>query len=108
MDLRKHHLSPAQIDKGMACLNYQPFVLSDDVCTGVAYSWIATSDGGRSENVTNFMLDRHTCDAGLWERFWGANRRLASMYDDFVDAIVEHVPKGTLLDLACNNGYFPV
>ena len=92
MDLRKFHLSPAQIQQGMVCLNYQPFVLSDDVCTGVAYSWIATSDGGRSDREASFVLDRRTCDTGLWERFGDANRRLASMYDDFVDAIVQNVP----------------
>jgi len=92
----------------MICLNYQPFVLSDDVCTGVAHSWVSTSDGGRSQNVPDFVLDRRRCDGALWERFWDANRRLAAMYDDFVDAIVQHVPGGTMLDVACNNGYFIV
>lgn len=108
MDLRKFRLSTDQIEQGKACLNYQPFVLDDDICTGVAYSWISTSDGGRSQNVPDFVLDRRTCDGRLWEHFWDANRRLAAMYDDFVDAIVQHVPGGTLLDVACNNGYFLV
>lgn len=108
MDLRKHGLSPAQVAQGAGCLNYQPFVLSDDVCTGVAYSWIATNDGGRSQNAPNFVLDRRNCDGRLWEQFWDANRRLAAMYDDFVEAITQHVPGGTMLDVACNNGYFLV
>jgi SAM-dependent methyltransferase len=106
MDLRKYRLSPAQVQEGISCLNYQPFVLSDDVCTGVAHSWLSTDDGGRSQNVPDFVLDRRGCDGRLWERFWDSNRRLASMYDDFVDAIVQHVPQGTMLDVACNNGYF--
>jgi SAM-dependent methyltransferase len=108
MDLRKFRLSQAQVEQGTACLNYQPFILDDDICTGVAYSWIGTSDGGRSQNARDFVLDRRKCDGRLWERFWDANRRLASMYDDFLDAIVKHVPQGTLLDVACNNGYFLV
>ena len=106
LDLRKYRLSPAQIEEGVARLSYQPFVLSDDICTGAAHSWVSTDDGGRSQNAPNFVLDRKTCDGRLWERFWDANRRLASMYDDFVDAIVQHVPGGTMLDVACNNGYF--
>lgn len=108
MDLRKYRLTPSQIQEGVARLNYQPFVLDDDICTGVAYSWISTIDGGRSQNVTDFVLDRRKCDGRVWEHFWDANRRLAAMYDDFIDAIVTHVPRGTLLDVACNNGYFLV
>lgn len=106
MDLRKYRLSETRVREGAGCLNYQPFVLSDDVYTGVAYSWISTDDGGRSQNMPDFVLDRRACDGRLWERFCDANRRLAAMYDDFVDAIVQHVPKGTMLDVACNNGYF--
>ena len=79
MDLRKFGLSAAQVRQGAACLNYQPFVLSDDVCTGVAYSWVSTLDGGRSQNVPDFVLERPRCEGALWERFWDANRRLAAM-----------------------------
>jgi len=106
MDLGEFSLSPDQLQQGVASLSYQPFVLSDDLCTGVAYSWVATIEGGRSQSARDFVLDRRTCDKDLWDRFYDANRRLAAMYDDFVAAVARHVPGGTLLDVACNNGYF--
>ncbi|MBM3533493.1 MAG: methyltransferase domain-containing protein [Alphaproteobacteria bacterium] len=33
---------------------------------------------------------------------------LAATYDNFIEVVTVQVPGGTLLDVACNNGYFPV
>ena len=32
------------VEEGISVLNYQPFVLTDDIQTGVGYSWIAPGD----------------------------------------------------------------
>lgn len=108
MDLRKYNLSAKQIDEAVSILNYQPFIISDDICTGVAYSWLYTAEGGRNSNVPDFVLDRRKVDAKTYAKFCNANAQLRAMYDDFIDVIVKHFKSGTLLDVACNNGYFIV
>jgi 2-polyprenyl-3-methyl-5-hydroxy-6-metoxy-1,4-benzoquinol methylase len=43
-----------------------------------------------------------------WRRISDANGRLRAIYDDFVQEIARRYPGGSPLDVACNNGYFPV
>jgi SAM-dependent methyltransferase len=106
MDLREFSLDDKQIRQGQECLNYQPFVLSDSVCTGVAHSWLYSAEAGRTSFAPDFVVEKSTVEPQDWEKFYDANRQLANMYDDFVTAIAEHFPSGSLLDVACNNGYF--
>jgi|GEM_PF-2450031 len=40
MDLRKFNLIPKQIERAKTIFNYQPFIITDDIHTGVAYSWL--------------------------------------------------------------------
>jgi hypothetical protein len=43
-----------------------------------------------------------------WRRISDANGRRRARYDDFVQEIARRCPGGSLLDVACNNGNFPV
>lgn len=104
MDLRDFNLTSRQVDAGVAVLNYQPFIISDDLQTGVAYSWLYGEEGGRSSGTASFVLDRKTVETATWERFSEANQRLRRMYDDWTAEIAITYAGGTLLDPACNNG----
>jgi hypothetical protein len=108
MDLRKYGINESQQQRAIGCLNYQPFIISDDVQTGVAYSWLHSEEGGRLSNASDFVLDRRDVAEDRWQKFADANSRLRCMYDDWVDEIAKTYPGGTLVDPACNNGYFPV
>jgi hypothetical protein len=104
MDLRGK-MSSAQIDRTHNVWNwYQPFIFTDDIQTGAAYSWVYRV------NVTRprLVFERRDFDAKEWDRISDANARLRRMYDDFVSEIARHYPGGSLLDFACANGYFPV
>jgi hypothetical protein len=87
-----------------ACFAYQPFLISDEMQTGVAYSWLYAAD----PRVSPPLLFRKAAWAAEWGRIDDANGRLRTMYDDFVKEIARRYPGGSLLDVACNNGYFPV
>lgn len=104
MDLREFRLSTSQIETGCEVLNYQPFVLSDDVQTGVAYSWLHSADPRCSPP----LVFRRQEYSNQWDKVTDSNARLRRMYDGFVRAIAERYPGASLLDVACNNGYFPV
>jgi hypothetical protein len=108
MDLRDCNLSPERVELGASVLNYQPFILSDDIQTGVAYSWLYSAESGRLSKVNDFVWRRQAATLQEWERFSDANARLRNMYEDWLDAIAQAYPGGTLLDPACNNGYFLV
>ncbi|MGP0059743.1 MAG: class I SAM-dependent methyltransferase [Beijerinckiaceae bacterium] len=103
MDLRPH--LAGTIDRAKEVLNYQPFILSDDVQTGAAYSWVSARDPRVSPPL---VFDRADMTVAEWERTTDANRRLRKMYDDQLDEVARRFPGGSLLDVACNNGYFPV
>jgi len=103
MDLRSH-LTAAQVESGAKVLDYQPFILSDDLQTGVAYSWIRGGDP-RDKPPLVFRRDEWLDE---WEKISTANAALRHMYDDFIEEIARRYPGGSLLDIACNNGYFPV
>lgn len=104
MDLRKYKLSRAQIDEAARVLDYQPFLISDDIQTGIAYSWLYSINSRTSPP----LIFRRQEWNNEWGKIGAANERLREMYDDFVDEIAKRYPRGSLLDIACNNGYFPV
>ncbi len=103
MDLRKCNLSDAQRLTAIKVLNYQPFIISDDVQTGAAYSWMHCDDP-RVDHPLVFNRG----NGYDWEKVTDTNRRLAAIYDDLLDAVAAQFPGGSLIDIACNNGYFPV
>ncbi|AON56463.1 class I SAM-dependent methyltransferase [Herbaspirillum seropedicae] len=109
MDLRKYALPRHDIDQAMTVLNYQPFIISDDVFTGVAYSWIYDENGGRRVYSRNeFVFDRTECSAELFERAGAANQQLRLIYDSILDTLAEKFPGCSFADMACNNGYFVI
>jgi SAM-dependent methyltransferase len=86
-------------------LDYQPFILSDDIQTGAAHSWLFADDPRVSPKL---VFRRQDCTPEQWRDANDANGRLRAMYDDLLDEVAIRFPGGTLLDIACNNGYFPV
>lgn len=104
MDLRGYNLSLKQIELASCVLDYQPFIISDDVQTGVAYSWLHSDD----PRVSPPLVFRRPEWLSHWDKITAANDRLRRMYDDFVDEIVDRYRGGSLFDVACNNGYFPI
>jgi SAM-dependent methyltransferase len=102
MNLRAYNVD---IPTAISCLDYQPFILSDDVQTGVAYSLVGCGDPRINPQLI-FYKDRIA--SSMWMDATDANTRLRAMYDDILDEIARIFPGGSLLDVACNNGYFPV
>jgi SAM-dependent methyltransferase len=102
MDLRRFELTPRQIAVAESVLNYQPFIISDDIQTGVAYSWRHADD----PRVKPPLLFRRGDPA--WDKAAEANESLRRLYDGFIEQIAARFPGGSLFDVACNNGYFPV
>jgi SAM-dependent methyltransferase len=108
MDLCEFRTTPEQTEAAAQLLRYQPFVLDDDRHTGVAYSWLYTADPTAAGN-SDFIFDRRTIPAEVWTKAYEANRRLAAMYDGFIQRILDVCPPGgSYLDIGCNTGYFPV
>src|SRR5688500_1873101 len=107
MDLRRYSPSWLQVKAASTALNYQPFIITDDIRTGVAYSWLY-SDDPRDDPFYKFVFQREKVSPEVWGRAADANDRLAAMYDDFVAEIARHYPGGSHLDDGCNNGYLPV
>ena len=105
MDLRPYRLSAEQVRDGSLYLRYQPFVLSDDVQTGVAWSWLHGEDGGRTGTTGDWVCDRRADTPARWAAFADANARLRAMYDDWLDAIAAHSPGGSLLDVGSNEDF---
>lgn len=107
VDLRRYSPSTLQIKAAAVALNYQPFIISDEIQTGVAYSWLHSADP-RNDRFYKFVFRRNRLPRDVWHKAADANARLRAMYDDFVTEIAQRYPGGSLLDVACNNGYFPV
>lgn len=103
MDLRK--FLKGDIEPAARILNYQPFILSDDVETGAAYSWMR---GGDPRTTPPLVLRRDQMTPDDWRLAVDANGRLRAMYDDILDEIAKRYPAGSMIDIACNNGYLPV
>jgi hypothetical protein len=104
MDLRHCKLSAKQIERAAQVLDYQPFIITDEIQTGAAYSWVYSDD----PRVAPPLVFRRKDWNGQWEKITAANGNLREMYNDFIDEIVARYPHGSVFDAACNNGYFPV
>ncbi len=102
MDLRPFAPSREQVLRGTRLLDYQPFILADDVQTGIAYDWLyGPQDPGR------YLAFRDQVSAETWNRFTSANAQLRTMYDEWIEAICLHAQGNeSVLDVACNSGYF--
>ena len=102
MDLRPFIATREQVLRGAGLLDYQPFILADDVQTGIGYDWLY---GG--EDLGRYVAFRDQVSPEVWTRFITANGQLRSMYDDWVDSVCRHsVGKESVLDVACSSGYF--
>lgn len=86
-------------------LDYQPFVLSEDIQIGAAYSWAYSDDPRKKSSLVFNRSDHSEHD---WNRITDTNARLRTMYDDILDEVALRFPGSSLFDVACNNGYFPV
>ncbi|MCP3968583.1 MAG: class I SAM-dependent methyltransferase [Lentisphaerae bacterium] len=105
MDLTTFNIAPTDAEKAKSILNYQPFIISDTFQTGCGYSFCHSGDP-RVDPPLSF--DRNKCTEDVWAKATRANRGVAAMYDDQIKLIAELFPGKSLLDFACNNGYFPV
>ena len=109
VDLRPHLKTPESIARATQVLGYQPFTISDDIHTGVAYSWLHHEEGGRRNYLpTDFVFDKKTCPAEVWEHAKDANSRLSRMYDGWLDALASVLPGASVAEVGCNTGYFLV
>jgi len=102
MDLRPFALTREQVLHGAQLLDYQPFILADDVQTGIGYDWLyGPQDPGR------YVAFREQVSSEVWERFSTANAQLRNMYDDWIEAVCHYTTGNeSVLDVACNSGYF--
>jgi SAM-dependent methyltransferase len=108
MDLRQYGLHGADVLQAAQLLNYQPFILSDDLQTGIAYCWLHTSDGSKSSGPADWVCNRRIASPEHWNKFTDANSRLRTMYEDWIRVIADRVPGGSLVDVGCCSGYFPL
>jgi len=92
------------MERATRVLDYRPFIISDELQTGVVWSWI----NGNDPRVSPPLVFRRDEWRGNWDEIVEANSRLRAMYDDFIAEIVARYPGSSLFDVACNNGYFPV
>lgn len=109
MDLRPYLRTPRQVELACQVLSYQPYIITDNIQTGVAYSWLYDREGGRRTYAqSEFVFDKATCLEDVWERASDANQRLRNMYKSWLDTLVSLVPGGSVAEVGCNNGYFLV
>ncbi|MBI4266917.1 MAG: DUF1698 domain-containing protein [Chloroflexi bacterium] len=102
MDLRRYNLTEKQILEARKYLNYQPFVISDNIQTGVAYGFLY----GEGNPM---VMEKGEVTEDEWEKFTDANGRMRKMYDDWIDATAAAVGglSGlSVADMGCNTGYF--
>jgi SAM-dependent methyltransferase len=104
MDLRSC-LSHDDVIRAEKLVDYQPFILADDIQTGVAFSWWWRGGDARVEPPVIFRREDWQAE---WDQIGDLNGRLRSMYEDLLDEAAKRFPGGSLLDVACNNGYFPI
>lgn len=101
MDLRKYKLSPADLAQAKASLHYQPFRISEEIQSGIAYDWI--------HNKGVFQVDRREVDDATWKAFDTLNNNLRITYDGWLDEIAAcygDLRSASALDIACAEGYF--
>jgi SAM-dependent methyltransferase len=105
MDLRARMSSDTLVQEALQVLDYQPFVIRDDIQTGVGFSWLHWPDPRVSPPLVFKRADWSESD---WIKITSSNQGLRAMYQAFIRMIAENYPGGSLLDIGCNNGYFPV
>ncbi len=101
MDLSKFRLSKEDIDEARRHLFYQPFKISDDVQSGVAYDW-AYGKG-------IFQADKRLVDPETWAAFDHLNEQLRITYDYWLRSIAKSygdMSAALVVDTACAEGYF--
>ena len=105
MDLTPLSLSEALAREAARVLNYQPFVVTPELQTGVGFSILY---GGDARVSPPLVFHRGDWSVEDWAKISSCNQSLRTMYDTFVEAIARRYPGRSLLDVACNNGYIPV
>jgi hypothetical protein len=108
MDLRPYNLTPEDIARAKQLFAYQPFVISDSICTGVAYNWLHEADPEGAWRKGAEVYDRAIVGPEKFQLAAEANLKLQRTYDRFVMTLCHLFPGGSYLDVSCNNGYFPV
>lgn len=101
MDLRNRNLSRDDVNEARGLFFYQPFILSDDLQSGIAYDW------SHGNNV--YQVDRSQVDEATWTAFDSANHNLRSAYEGWLDAIAAaygDLSNASMIDTACAEGYF--
>lgn len=102
MDLRKYQPTKRQIEEFKKSASaYQPFILNDNCQTGVAAKWIY--------GFEKKLMERDKVSSKSWKQFIEINSKMRKMYDDWIDHIsnyVENVTDLSVVDIACNDGYF--
>lgn len=106
MDLRPYRLSASAVERAKMLFEYQPLIVSDTVCTGVAYDWLYSPDP--EAHPRREVYDLATDGPELFERAFDANLRLSRTYAAFARAIAAACPGGSYLDVSCNSGLLPV
>jgi SAM-dependent methyltransferase len=102
MDLRQYNLTPGQVNEAARVLDYQPFIISDDLQTGAAYSWLYSDDPRNAPKLIFRFGDSE------WQQAEMANEALRKLYDGFLEQIAGKFPHASLFDVGCSNGYFAV
>ncbi|MCP4605091.1 MAG: class I SAM-dependent methyltransferase [Proteobacteria bacterium] len=111
MDLRKFGITPQNVERAKNLLRYQPFILTEDLFTGVGYSWLHPDRMGKKTCMAtgdDFIFERGKVDEETFNLAWKANARLAEMYNKMIDFILLRVNCDSFLEIGCNTGYFPV
>jgi len=101
MDLRSFRLSAADVQEARQYLYYQPFIISDDVQTGIAYDW--------THGKGIYQMLRTEASQAEWEEFCYLNGQLRSLYDYWIGEIDRYsggIAGRTVVDTACAEGYF--
>ena len=105
MDLTPLSLSETLAREAARVLNYQPFVVTPELQTGVAYSILYAADVRVSPPL---VFHRSAWSDEDWKKISSSNQSQRTMYDKFVEAVARRYQGRSLLDVACNNGYIPV
>jgi 2-polyprenyl-3-methyl-5-hydroxy-6-metoxy-1,4-benzoquinol methylase len=101
MDLRAYRLSAADIQEARRHLYYQPFIVSDEVQTGIAYDW------AHSKGI--YQMQRSEVSPAEWEEFCHLNEQLRNLYDYWIGEIDRYsggIAGRSVVDTACAEGYF--
>jgi hypothetical protein len=108
MDLRRFNLAPAEVNAAKRLLAYQPFIISDDACTGVAYSWLHTERPEFAYLPMDKVHERSRMGNEHFALALETTARLIKTYEHFARTLCDLFPGASYLDVSCNTGWFPV